>query len=226
MSAIKLLLTGKGPMNGWIARAYDRGVQTALRHIVTATFDDVAEQVAHAHRLLDVGCGPGQFSIMAAERLPHAQIVGVDLSPTMIGLARAHARDSAAAARLHFEVGDAMALPYGDASFDAVLSSGSIKQWPDPARGLAEIHRVLMPGAPAFILEVNKEAPPHAVAAQRQEMQHWLFRLLFPHVVTQGLSPAQARQACIDSPFGQPREQRLLLDGLIWMMVVQKRATT
>lgn len=117
-----------------------------------------------------------------------------------------------------------MRLPYEAASFDAAISSGSIKQWPDARRGLAEIHRILKPGAPAFILEINREAPASAIAAQRRQMQHWLFRLIFPHVVSQGLSPAQARQACLESPFGEPKEQRLLLDGLLWMMVLRKAA--
>jgi ubiquinone/menaquinone biosynthesis C-methylase UbiE len=162
---------------------------------------------------------------MAAERLPQAEVVGVDLAPTMIELARGHAAESNAADRVRFEVGDAMALPFADASFDAAISSGSIKQWPAAAGGLAEIHRVLAPGGHAFVLEANKDAPKHAIEAQRKQMQHWLFRLVFPHVVTQGMTPAQARQACVDSPFGEPLEQRLLLDGLIWLLIARKAAT-
>ena len=111
-----------------------------------------------------------------------------------------------------------------DASFDAVLSSGSIKQWPDAARGLGEIHRVLVPGGRAYVLEINRDAPAHAIEAQRRQMQHWLFRLILPHVVTQGMSPEQARQACAGSPFGAPVEQRLLLDGLIWLLLAEKTA--
>jgi ubiquinone/menaquinone biosynthesis C-methylase UbiE len=222
MSALKLLLTGKGPMNGWIARAYDRGVQGAFRDLVAATFDDFAAQVADARRLLDVGCGPGQFTLMAAERKPDAEAVGVDLAPTMIDLARGHAAESPAGKRVRFEVGDSMALPFADASFDIAISSGSIKQWPDATRGLAEIHRVLVPGGRAFVLEANKEAPAHAIETQRRKLQHWLFRLLFPHVISQGMSPDEARRACLASPFGEPLEQRLLLDGLIWMLIAKK----
>jgi ubiquinone/menaquinone biosynthesis C-methylase UbiE len=224
MGMLKLLLTGKGPMNGWIARAYDRGVQSAFRGVVASTFDEVAGQLANARRLLDVGCGPGQFSIMAAERLPQAEVVGIDLAPTMIELARGHATQSSAAKRLVFDVGDAMALPFADASFDAVLSSGSIKQWPDTVQGLREIHRVLAPGGRAFVLEINREAPKHAVEAQRRQMQHWFFRLMLPYVATQGMSPDEARHACATSPFGAPVEQRLLLDGLIWLLIAEKAA--
>jgi ubiquinone/menaquinone biosynthesis C-methylase UbiE len=222
MSLFRLLLTGKGPMDGWIARAYDRGVQGAFRDLVSGTFDDVSSQLGGVRRLLDVGCGPGQFTIMAAERLPSAEVVGVDLAPTMIELARRHAAATPAGGRVRFEIGDAMTLPFPDASFDAVLSSGSIKQWPSATRGLAEMHRVLAPGGRAFVLEVNTEAPAAAIEAQRRKLQHWLFRLVFPRVVTQGMSPAQARQACVGSPFGEPSEQRLLLGGLIWLLVAKK----
>lgn len=224
MGVIKLLLTGKGPMNGWIARAYDRGVQNAFRDVVAGTFDELAGQLIDARKLLDVGCGPGQFSIMAAERLPQAEVVGIDLAPTMIELARGHAAQSPAAKRLHFDVGDAMALPFPDASFDAAMSSGSIKQWPDAVGGLREIHRVLAPGGRAYILEINREAPAQAIETQRRRMQHWFFRLMLPYVATQGMSPEQARQACAASPFGAPVEQRLLLDGLIWLLIAEKAA--
>jgi ubiquinone/menaquinone biosynthesis C-methylase UbiE len=222
MGAIKLFLTGKGPMTGYIARTYDRAVQVAFRDFVRGTFEDLAGQIAGARRLLDVGCGPGQFTIMAAERLPEAQIVGVDLSPTMIELANGHRAASPAADRVTFEIGDAMALPFADSSFDVAISSGSIKQWPDASRGLAEIHRVLTPGGRAFVLEVNSDAPANAIEAQRVKLQHWLFRLIFPRVVSQGMTPTQARSACVASPFGEPREQRLLLDGVVWMLVAQK----
>lgn len=222
MGVLKLLRTGKGPMDGWIARVYDRGVHEAFRGLVSEMIDDLVEDLSPTRRLLDVGCGPGQFSIMAAERLPQAQVVGVDLAPTMIELARQHAAASPANDRVRFEVGDAMALPFRDAEFDTVLSSGSIKQWPDSAKGLSEIHRVLEPGGSAFVLEINRQAPAVAVEAQRRQLRHWLFRLLFPHVVTQGMSTEEARQACRASPFGEPLEQRMLLDGLIWLVILRK----
>ena len=226
MSLIKLMLTGKGPMTGWIARAYDGAVQTAFREFVMSTFDSLADQIADAQRVLDVGCGPGQFTIMAAERRPQARVVGVDLSPTMIELAQGHAANSPAIDRVSFKVGDAMTLPFPDASFDVAISSGSIKQWPDTSLGLAEIYRVLIPGGTAFILEVNRDAPPHAVEAQRVKLQHWVFRAFFPRVVTQGMTPAEARAACVATRFGEPSEQQLLLDGLVWLLIARKKAAT
>jgi ubiquinone/menaquinone biosynthesis C-methylase UbiE len=222
MGLLELLRTGKGPMDGWIARAYDRGVQAAFREVFPALVGDLAPSLADVRRLLDVGCGPGQFTILTAERLPHAEAWGIDVAPTMIELARAHAAESAAAARLHFEVADVAHLPFPDAHFDAVLSSGSIKHWPDQIAGLREMHRVLVPGGRAFVGEMNRIAPPGAIAMQRKRLRHWLFRLIYPRVFTHALSPQEAREVFVDSPFGPPVAERMLLDGVFWLFEARK----
>src|SRR5258706_6718813 len=111
MSVIRLLRSGKGPMDGWVARAYDRGVQAAFREILPALAEDLLDQMRGVRRALDAGCGPGQFTIVIAEALPDTAIWGIDLAPTMIELARRHASASSAAGRLHFEVADVEKLP-------------------------------------------------------------------------------------------------------------------
>jgi ubiquinone/menaquinone biosynthesis C-methylase UbiE len=223
MSLLRLLRTGKGPMDGWIARGYDRGVQDAFREIVPALVKDLLGDFASARRVLDAGCGPGQFTILIAERLPQAEVWGIDLAPTMIELARGHAKESPAAARLHFEVADVARLPFPDGHFDRVVSSGSIKHWPDPVAGLRELHRVLAPGGRAVVGEMNRLAPPDAVATQRRRLRHWLFRLIYPRVFTKALAPEEARSVFAASPFGPPERERMLLDGIFWLFEARKR---
>ncbi len=222
MGIVSLLRTGKGPMDGWVARAYDRGVQAAFREIFPRLVADLLDDVRGVKRALDAGCGPGQFTILAAEAAPETEVWGIDLAPTMIELARGHARLSPAAARLHFEVADIAALPFPDAHFDAVLSSGSIKHWPDPVAGLREIHRVLVPGGRAFIGEMNRLAPPAAVEANRKRLRHWMFRWIYPRVFTHALSPDEARAVFARSPFGAPANERLLLGGVFWLFEARK----
>jgi ubiquinone/menaquinone biosynthesis C-methylase UbiE len=222
MGVWNLLRHGKGPMDGWMARAYDRGVQTAFREILPAVVGDLIDAMAGVRSVLDVGCGPGQFTILIAERLEQATVTGIDLAPTMIELARAHAAASPAAARLHFEVADVARLPFPDGAFEVVVSSGSIKHWPDPVAGLREIHRVLAPGGRAFIGEMNRLVPPAAVAAQRQRIRHWFFWLIYPRVFTKALSPAEARAVFAQSPFGAPVSERMLLDGCFWLFEVRR----
>ncbi len=222
MSALTLLRSGKGPMDGWIARAYDRGVQAAFVEVFPSIVADLADDLRQASRILDAGCGPGQFTILTAEELQQAEVWGIDLAPTMIELARQHAVRSPAAPRLHFEIADVAHLPLADDSFDAVISSGSIKHWPDPLAGLRELHRVLRPGGRAFIGEMNRLAPPAAIATQRRRLRHWLFRLIYPRVFTKALSPEEARAVFAASPFGPPTRERMILDGCFWMFEVHK----
>lgn len=222
MGLLELLRTGKGPMDGWVARGYDRGVQAAFREVFPALVEDLLEDVRDARRGLDAGCGPGQFTILTAERLPQLEVWGIDLAPTMIDLARAHAAQSPAASRLHFEVADVAKLPFPEDHFDLVLSSGSIKHWPDPAAGLAELHRVLAPGGRAFIGEMNRLPPPEAVARHRARIRHWVFWLIYPQVFKKALTPAEARNLFARSPFGPPVRERMLLDGCLWLFEVRK----
>ena len=67
MGIVSLLRTGKGPMDGWVARAYDRGVQAAFREIFPRLVADLLDEMRGVKRALDAGCGPGQFTILVAE---------------------------------------------------------------------------------------------------------------------------------------------------------------
>jgi ubiquinone/menaquinone biosynthesis C-methylase UbiE len=223
MGILQLLRTGKGPMDGWIARAYDHGVQVAFREVFPVLAEELFTDIDGIRRGLDVGCGPGQFTILIAERLPGAEIWGVDLAPTMIELARRHGAESDAATRLHFEVADVANLPFPDGQFDAVLSSGSIKHWRDQVGGLCEIHRVLAPGGRAFIGEMNRLAPASAIATQRARLRHWLFWLIYPRVFAKAMSPDEARPLFAATPFGAPVRERTLLDGVFWVFELRKR---
>ena len=93
-------------------------------------------------RWLDVGCGNGAFTEMLAERCAPASIQGVD--PFEGQLAFARARPALRAAR--FCIGDAMALPFPDDTFDAAVMALVIFFVPEPARGVAEMARVACPG--------------------------------------------------------------------------------
>ncbi len=91
---------------------------------------------------LDVGCGNGAFTALLAERVKPLSIIGVDPSPAQLDFARTRSGVSIA----RFEAGHAMELPAADDSVDAAVMALVIAFVPDPAKGVAEMARVVKPG--------------------------------------------------------------------------------
>ena len=123
---------------GWqnAAAEYEATFAQATAPFVEALLDAV--QAAAGMKVLDVCCGTGIVTAAAAARA--ASVVGLDFSPAMLRQARQmHPH-------LHFDEGDAEALPYADESFDAVLSNFGVHHAPNPQKAIAEAFRVLGPG--------------------------------------------------------------------------------
>jgi ubiquinone/menaquinone biosynthesis C-methylase UbiE len=97
---------------------------------------------SHGLRWIDVGCGNGAFTELLVGRCSPAEVQGID--PSEGQLAYARARPGAANAR--FSLGHAMALPFPENRFDAATMALVIFFVPDPAKGVAEMARVLGPG--------------------------------------------------------------------------------
>jgi len=93
-------------------------------------------------RWLDVGCGNGAFTETLVARCAPRAVDGIDPSEAQL----AFARTRAAWCEARFHQADAMALPYGDETFDAAVMPLVIFFVPDPARGVAEMARVVCPG--------------------------------------------------------------------------------
>ncbi len=93
-------------------------------------------------RLLDVGCGAGQLALIAARA--GAQVTGCDIATNWLDKARARA--AAEKLEITFEEGDAEALPYEKAQFDAVISLIGAMFAPQPDLVAAELTRVCRPG--------------------------------------------------------------------------------
>jgi ubiquinone/menaquinone biosynthesis C-methylase UbiE len=89
---------------------------------------------------LDVGCGTGTASRMASEIAQ--TVVGIDLSPEMIGRATELA---ASIGNVRFQVADSEQLPFSDDEFSAVLCSNSFHHYPDPIAAVGDMVRVLGP---------------------------------------------------------------------------------
>jgi ubiquinone/menaquinone biosynthesis C-methylase UbiE len=123
---------------GWqkAAAHYQSTFAAATREFAEALLD--AATVGPGAAVLDLCCGTGQLADRAAARGAMAR--GLDFSPAMLAAARS------AHPGLRFTEGDAEAIPFPDAAFDAVVSSFGVHHVPRPDKALAEAFRVLRPG--------------------------------------------------------------------------------
>lgn len=129
----------------------------ALRHLDPAGDADV----------LDVGCGSGMALQLLARRTRTGRLAGVDLSPSMVALARRKTGGIPGRA-VQICQGDVMSLPFADGSFDVVTAIETFYFWPDPQHGLRECLRVLRPGGRLCVtLEMTRDAAEDPTPLQR-----------------------------------------------------------
>jgi demethylmenaquinone methyltransferase/2-methoxy-6-polyprenyl-1,4-benzoquinol methylase len=114
---------------------------------------DLASPRAGAHAL-DLATGTGDIAFALASR--GARVVGLDITTRMIELAQSKIDRSANSLAPHFLVGDMLALPFPDASFDIITTGYGLRNVPNLALAIQEIHRVLKPGGQMLSLDFNR----------------------------------------------------------------------
>jgi ubiquinone/menaquinone biosynthesis C-methylase UbiE len=138
------------------APSYD---ESALRPAFEAAHAAVLRMIVRLARgpgrILDVGCGTGLLLRRASRLFPGTDVVGADVSAGMLATAGA-----AGPPRSRFVRARAEHLPFTDGAFDVVLATMSIRHWADPAAGLGEIGRVLVPGGLFGLADVPSGMPP------------------------------------------------------------------
>jgi ubiquinone/menaquinone biosynthesis C-methylase UbiE len=102
--------------------------------------------------VLDIGCGGGRTIRRLASMAPRGKVVGIDYSPDSLAVARRTARRRVSEGRVDLILGTVSHLPFRDAAFDLVTAIESHFFWPDLASDLAEVRRVLKPGARVVII--------------------------------------------------------------------------
>ena len=122
---------------GWerAATAYGKSFESATRLFVSRLLDAV--DIKHGMRVLDLACGTGIATSLAAAR--GARMSGVDFSPAMLKAARQRYP------AIEFREAEAKTLPFEDESFDAVIANFGVNHFDFPLEALAEIRRVLRP---------------------------------------------------------------------------------
>jgi demethylmenaquinone methyltransferase / 2-methoxy-6-polyprenyl-1,4-benzoquinol methylase len=153
--------SGRLPAEG-VRSMFDRiaPVYDAMNRVMTAGLDrrwrraTVDAVVRPGDRVLDACCGTGDLAIAARDR--GADVVGLDFSEAMLERARRKR------ANVEWIRGDVLALPFDDASFDAVTVGFGVRNVEDLGAGLRELRRVLRPGGHLGILEITRPRGPLA----------------------------------------------------------------
>jgi len=110
-------------------------------------------------RVLDVGCGSGVVTRDMARRVsPGGRAVGIDLSAEFLAIARDLAREAGLDAVAEFREGSALALPFGDAEFDAALAATVLVHVPGGDGAIPEMARVVRPGGRVGIFDLDGDS--------------------------------------------------------------------
>ncbi len=109
-------------------------------------------------RVLEVGFGNGKLVPALLALQPDLAYTGIDISELMVAEAKAFNRALVESRRIDLRLADVAAMPFPAGTFDRAVSVNTIYFWPDPARALAELHRVLRPGGVLVVAGITPEA--------------------------------------------------------------------
>lgn len=142
-----------GYLHGYSQHEQDRLYRQA-RYLEDAVHDRLPFR--RCRRLLEVGCGVGAQTEILLRRFPELRVTGLDKSRANLARARRHLAGCAwAKGRFALQQGPAETLPFATAEFDGAFLCWILEHVDDPARTLSEVRRVLRPGAPVVVTEVQ-----------------------------------------------------------------------
>ncbi|MBU0517003.1 MAG: ubiquinone/menaquinone biosynthesis methyltransferase [Proteobacteria bacterium] len=157
-----------------------------------------------AGRYLDVATGTGDLALALGRARPGAEVVGLDLSQAMLGVAADKAARSQGC-RLSLVQGDAFYLPFPDDAFDGVTIGFGVRNLPDHLAGLREMTRVVRPGGRVCILETHWPGNPFFRA-----VYGLYFCRVLPALAPLLTGDAESYQYLVDSTLDFPPAQKFL----------------
>ncbi|HSI04990.1 MAG: bifunctional demethylmenaquinone methyltransferase/2-methoxy-6-polyprenyl-1,4-benzoquinol methylase UbiE [Myxococcota bacterium] len=177
MTEVAGAAAGSGAMFDRIAGRYDR-----LNRIISLGMDRgwrerlvLAMKLPAGARVLDLATGTADVAIAVADMHRDARVVGLDPSANMLDVGRV--KTAAYGERIELVLGDAQALPFPDATFDAACISFGIRNVPDRAKGLSEMRRVVKPGGRVVVLELGEPKGGPLAFFARLHVHHIVPRL-------------------------------------------------
>jgi ubiquinone/menaquinone biosynthesis methyltransferase len=183
--------------------------------------------------VLDLCCGTGDLALQLARRVGRrGHVVGLDFSPAMLAIARRRSRLFPGYS-LEWVLGDALALPFPDSSFDAITMGYGLRNVTDIPQALREIRRVLKPGRRAAILDFHR---PTGIPLCEQFQRWYLNTQVVAQAKTLGLgseyayidpsldrfpSGEEQRQMAVQAGFASAKFYPLAW-GMMGVLVIEK----
>jgi len=207
------------PMEGVIASWYARTtLKDQKRHKGMA--QQMSGKIPANGKVLEIAPGPGYFCIELA-KLGAYQITGLDISKSFVEIARRNARQ--AGLKIDFREGNASAMPFPENTFDFTFCQAAFKNFSEPVRAIAEMHRVLRPGGVSVISDLRRDASSAEIEREIQGMgigpfNRFLVRWTFKNMLLKSAySIDEMRRLVAQTPFGGCE---ITLDGVgfqVWL---------
>lgn len=155
------------------------GTYDLLNHLLSLNIDKswrrkTTAMLKPCDNLLDVAIGTADLSLEIMRQKKAEKIQGLDVSAEMMKIGEQKVAKAGLEGKILFELGSALEMPYGDASYDAVTCAYGVRNFPDADKGLQEFFRVMKPGGQLAILEFSYPTNP---------IIRWGYDLFFSHVL-------------------------------------------
>ncbi|MEW6619635.1 MAG: class I SAM-dependent methyltransferase [bacterium] len=205
--------TSKGGIEGWFAEKYDKFAKKVLMDEYKRIACSVTEQLKNG-KVLEIGPGPGYISIELS-KLGAFQIIGLDISETMIEIAKRNAKD--AGAELKFELGDASNMPFEDNTFDFVVSSGSLHHWKKPIKVFNEACRILNSKGRALICDLRKDISREEISKLLEKIDSFIMRWGLKHSIKDSYNKEEIIELVSKTKFKTCQVKENPIDLEIWL---------
>lgn len=205
----------EGPIAAWYAKTTLKDVK---RHKLMAA--QLVEKIPAHGRVLEIAPGPGYFCIELA-KLGHYQITGLDISKSFVAMARQNAAE--AGIQAEFRQGDAANMPFENQAFDFIFCQAAFKNFTQPVKAIAEMHRVLRPGGVAVIVDLRRDASQADIDQEIKGMGlgrineilvRWTFRGM---LLKSAYSIADMESMISQTPFGRAKIDVSGIGFIVWL---------
>lgn len=154
-----------------------------LNHLLSANIDKLWRRNAiqklkpqKPKLILDIATGTGDFAI-AATRLNHAKVIGIDISEGMLEVGRRKLKKKKLTESIELLKADSENIPFNNDKFDAAIVGFGVRNFENLKKGLTEINRVLKPGGVFYILEFSKP-----VKSPYKQIYQFYFTKILPFI--------------------------------------------